>query len=182
MLSMKEWMELVEYKITEGCDYGWHCFGPNAYQLDSWNGIHGNGGYSSHVVFDTEDQTVYEVSVCDYTNDRAYRMIAEEHQNLYRDESEKRGLSDSTDEAWDGVNYIDLDVDDDFIQKFMAIKDGEDYDTRVSVPIELPDDELLFLMKMAHDQDITFNQLMINILTNAAEEIKRNSKNIDKLL
>jgi hypothetical protein len=182
MLSMKEWMELVEYKITEGCEYGWHCFGPNAYQLDSWNGIHGNGGYSSHVVFDTEDQTVYEVSVCDYTNNRAYRMIAEEYQNLYRSESEKRGLSDSTDEAWDGVNYIDLDVDDDFIQKFMAIKDGEDYDTRVSVPIELPDDELLFLMKMAHDQDITFNQLMINILTNAAEEIKRNSKNIDKLL
>jgi len=180
MLTMKEWMELVDYKITEGGEYGWRCFGSNAYQLDSWNGIHGNGGYSSHIVFDTEDQTVYEVSVCDYTNDRAYRMINTDYEKQYREEAELRGNSDN--EAWDEVNYVDLDVNNDFTDKCRAIKAGEEYDTRVSVPIELPDHEILFLMKMAHEQDITFNQLMINILTNAAEEIKSNNKNINKLL
>ena len=39
MITMKEWMELVDYKITEGDSYGWSCYGPNSYQLSSWNGV-----------------------------------------------------------------------------------------------------------------------------------------------
>jgi hypothetical protein len=38
---MKEYMELIDYKITEGGTYGWQCYGPNSYILDSWNGVHG---------------------------------------------------------------------------------------------------------------------------------------------
>jgi hypothetical protein len=30
MLTVKEWMELVDHRITEGSDYGWMCFGPDA--------------------------------------------------------------------------------------------------------------------------------------------------------
>jgi hypothetical protein len=59
--------------------------------------------------------------------------------------------------AWDEVDYVDLDVDDDFIQKALAIIAGEDYDTRVSVPVNFTDEELLKYMKMAHDRDMTFN-------------------------
>jgi hypothetical protein len=54
MITMKEWMELVDYKITEGSDYTWSCYGPNAYTLDSWNGVHGAGGYSFSIVFSTK--------------------------------------------------------------------------------------------------------------------------------
>jgi hypothetical protein len=73
------------------------------------------------------------------------------------------------DEAWEDVNYVDLDVDDDFIQKCLAIREGEDYDTRVSVPLELEDDQLFDLMKMAHEQDLTLNQLVENILRQVVE-------------
>ena len=38
MITLKEWMELVDYRITEGSDYCWSCYGPDAYSLDSWNG------------------------------------------------------------------------------------------------------------------------------------------------
>ena len=110
MITMKEWMELVDYKITEGGDFGWQCYGPNAYRLDSWNGVHGAGGYSFSIVFSTKTQKVYEVSVCDYTNDRAYRMIAENKQAKHRKESESRGVS--LNEAWDDVDYVDLEVDE----------------------------------------------------------------------
>ena len=41
---------------------------------------------------------------------------------------------------------------------------GEDYDTRVSVTIDLSDADMLTLMKMAHDRDITFNQLVEEVL------------------
>jgi shikimate 5-dehydrogenase len=169
---MKEWMELVDYKITEGSEYSWSCYGPNAYTLDSWNGVHGAGGYSFSIIFSTKTQKVYEVSVCDYTNDRAYRMIAENKQEKHRNESEMRDVD--LKEAWDEVNYVDLDVVDDFVQKAMAIRAGEPYDTRVSVPVDFSDEELLHFMKIAHDRDMTFNQLVEEALRMAIDEHRQN--------
>ncbi len=170
MLTVKEWMELVDYRITEGDIYGWQCFGPDAYSLSSWNGDH--DGYSFNIVFDTKTQAVYTVEVCDYGRSRAYRIINPDHKNAHDDESENRGVNKK--EAWDEVDFVDLEDDDDFKQKSLAIKAGEDYDTRVSVPIEIPDDVLLKLMKQAHDRDVTFNKFVEDILWEAihAEEHK----------
>jgi hypothetical protein len=170
MITMKEWMELVDYKITEGAEYGWGCYGPNSYQLSSWNGIHGKGGYSFNIVFSTKSQKVYEVDVCDYTNDRAYRMINPKFHEKHRKEAEMRDVN--LNEAWDDVEYTNLDVVDDFIQKCLAIKAGEDYDTRVQVPVDFSDEELLKYMKMAHDRDMTFNEFVEDALRHALEEIK----------
>jgi hypothetical protein len=172
MITMKEWMELVDYKITEGGDYGWQCYGPNSYTLDSWNGVHGTGGYSFGIVFSTKTQKVYEVSVCDYTNNRAYRMIAEDKQKKHSKEATDRGVN--LNQAWDDVNYVDLDVVDDFIQKSLAIRAGEDYDTRVSIPVDFTDEELLKYMKLAHEQDVTFNQLIEEALRTAISDFKEN--------
>jgi len=171
MITMKEWMELVDYKITEGSEYGWECYGSNAYCLDSWNGVHGKGGYSFSIVFSTKTQKVYEVSVCDYTNDRAYRMIAEDKQKKHAKEAKELGVN--LNEAWDDVDYVDLEVDDDFIQKCLAIKDGEDYDTRISVPLDLPDDLLLEAAMNAHRQGITLNDYINNALKELVDEFKR---------
>jgi hypothetical protein len=167
---MKEWMELVDYKITEGSEYGWSCYGPNAYALDSWNGVHGVGGYSFSIIFSTKTQKVYEVSVCDYTNDRAYRMIAENKQEKHRKEAEDRTVN--LNQAWDEVDYIDLEVDDDFIQKCLAIKEGEPYDTNISVPIDLPDNLLMFAFKAAHDADMTFNAWMNQMLRDFVNKVE----------
>ena len=165
MLSMKEFMELVDHKITEGGDYGWRCFGPNSYQLSSWNGIHGKGGWSANIVFSTRSQKVYSVEVCDYTNDRAYRMINPDYVKKYNKESKNRGVEGHA--AWDDVDYVDLEVDDDFMQKFLAIKSGEDYDTRVQIQVDFSDEELLKYMKAAHERDITFNEFVTQAITEA---------------
>ena len=162
---MKEWMELVGYRITEGSDYMWQCYGSNAYALDSWNGE--QDGHSFTVIFDTKDQTVYEVQAHDYVHDRAYRMINEDFQKKNRKEAKKRDID--KDNAWDDVDYVDIEVDDDFIQKCLAIKTGEDYDTRVSVPMDFSDEELLTYMKLAHDLDITLNQLVEQALREAID-------------
>jgi hypothetical protein len=143
----------------------WQCYGSNAYALDSWNGE--QDGHSFTVIFDTRDQTVYEVQAHDYVHNRAYRMINEDFQKKNRKEAKKRDID--KDNAWDDVDYVDLDVDDDFIQKCLAIRAGEDYDTRVSVPMEFSDQELLTYMKLAHERDITFNQLVEQALREAIE-------------
>ena len=162
MITMKEWMELVDYKITEGDTYGWSCYGPNAYRLDSWNGVHGTGGYSFSIVFSTKSQKVYEVSMCDYTNNRAYRMINPNNVEKHRKEAKSKSVL--ANQAWDDVDYIDLEVDDDFFQKALAIRAGEPYDTRVVVELDLEEDIQLELMKMAHKRDITMNQMVEEIL------------------
>jgi hypothetical protein len=168
MITIKEWMELTDCKITEGSDYGWSCYGPNAYTLDSWNGVHGAGGYSFSIVFSTKTQKVYEVSMCDYTNNRAYRMINPKNIEKHRKEALARDVN--LNEAWDEVDYVDLDVDDDFIQKALAIRAGEDYDTRVQVPVDFSDEDLLQYMKLAHERDITFNELVEEALRHAISE------------
>ena len=172
MLTMKEWMELVDYKITEGDTYGWQCFGPNSYQLASWNGVHGAGGYSFNIVFSTKSHKVYSVEVCDYTHDRAYRMINPDYVKRHEKEAKNRGVN--LNEAWDSVEYVDLEVDDDFIQKCLAIKAGEDYDTRVSMPVEFTDEEFATYARMAHEQDITLNQFIERALRQALDLRKNN--------
>ena len=168
MITMKEWMELVGYRITEGTDYGWQCYGPTAYQLDSWNGDF--DGHSFSIIFDTNNQAVYEVQAHDYRHQRAYRIINSDFYKKMRKEAKRRNIS--KDEAWDNVDYIDLEVDDDFIQKCLSIAAGEDYDTRVSVPIDLDDETLLQYMKMAHERDMTFNEFVEEALRHAIKEVE----------
>lgn len=160
MITMKEWLELVDYKITEGSEYNWDCYGPNSYSLDS-NGC--GGGYNFGIVFSTKTQKVYEVCVCDYINNRAYRMINLNNVEKHRKEATERGIS--LNQAWDEVEYVDLEVNDDFIQKGLSIKNGKDYDTSVLVTIDLSDDLLLQAALEAHKQNITLNEYINLILT-----------------
>jgi hypothetical protein len=159
MITLKEWMEVVDYRITEGDQYYTGLFGNDAscYCLSAWNGDH--DGYSFSIVFDTNTQVVYSVEACDYKNERAYRLINSDFSTAFHKNSH---VYDN--QAWDSVNFIDLDVDDDWIQKALAIKSGKQYDTRVQVPLELDDSEMFKLMTLAHERDITLNQLVAEIL------------------
>jgi hypothetical protein len=132
MITLKEFFEVTNYRISEGSDYCWECYGSNAYRLDAWNGD--QNGHSHSIVFDTKTQEVYEVTSYDYRNNRAYRLLNPDFVKKHKKEAKRRDVN--FDEAWDDVNYIDLEVDDDWIQKALSIEAGEvDYDTRVSVPL-----------------------------------------------
>lgn len=170
MITLKQWMEVVGYRITEGSEYGWDCYGEHAYSLDSWNGD--QDGHSFCIYFDTKTQQVYEVQAHDYRNNRAYRLINPAFATANREEAIQRQIDNK--EAWEGVNYIDLETADDYLEKALAIEAGTDYDTRIIIPIDLPEDVLNVLMKEAHKLDITLNQLFENILK---EEIDRHERN-----
>jgi hypothetical protein len=166
MITVKEFMEICDYKITEGSEYCWQCFGPNAYRLDSWN--QEQDGHTVSIIFDTRTHVVYEAAAYDYQRNRAYRLINPDFKLAHDNEATERDVD--INQAWDDVNYVDLDVVDDFIQKAVAIVNDEDYDTRVSVPVDFTDEELLTYMKMAHDRDMTFNQFVEQALRAAIDE------------
>jgi len=155
MITLKEWMEVVDYRITEGGDY--NLFSPNAYALTSWNGD--QNGYSLEIIFDQRTQEVFCVEAHDYKHQRAYRLFNPDYADV-----------DTNNEAWDDVKWTTLEVDDDWIQKALSIVAGEEYDARVSVPLDLDDDLVFLMMRMAHKRDITFNELVEDLLQQALED------------
>lgn len=173
MITLKDFMETVDYKITEGSEYMWQCYGDHSYQLDSWN--QDQDGHSVSIVFDTRTHVIYEASVYDYKRNRAYRLINSDFKLGYDDEAQSRDID--ADQAWDDVKYIDLDVDEDFLAKAQAIVSDEDYDTRIQVPVDFSDEELLTYMKLAHERDITFNQLVEEALREAIADFNKNGGN-----
>lgn len=161
MTNLQKFLTATEFKITGGSEYCWNCFGTNARYLDSDR----EDRYSVGTIFDSKDQTVYVMEAWDYVNDRVYRWINPDYRQKYIDEHKERNVDFY--ETIDNSKFIDLEIIEDFLSKANAIVNGVEYDNRVSVPIDLSDQELLDLFKMAHERDITFNQLAEEILTTA---------------
>ena len=82
-------------------------------------------------------------------------------------------------EAWSEVDYVDLEVDDDFIQKCLAIKAGEYYSTDITVPIELDNDSILQAALAAHERGITLNAYINMALADLVEKVKSGEINKD---
>jgi hypothetical protein len=171
---MKEFLEAINYQITGGSDYSWDCFGKNARYLDSNDSEGANGTYSITAVFDSKTQHVYCVEAWDYITDREYRWIDPEFKKAH-DKNAKR-MSVIADESMDGRKYIDLDVTTDILEKITAMVAGEEYDSRVQVPVNFSDEDLLTYMKLAHEMDITFNELVERAIKEAIEEFEADPK------
>lgn len=153
MITLERFLKLTHYQITEGSDYGWQCFGAEARVLTS-----DHKDYSANVVFDSMDQTVYVAEVCDYKNQRAYRLVHPDWVRGYQEEAKDRDVKQ--DQAWDNIDFCDLETDEDFESKLGDIVNGRNYDTRVLVPVDFTDEELLTYMKKAHELDVTFNRFV----------------------
>lgn len=170
MNLLKSYLEAIDYKITGGSEYGWNCFGENARYLDCADSESSDGTYSVHAIFDSVTQEVYAMEAWDYTNDREYRWINPDFVQAHKDEADSRDFDHE--ESFDGRKFIELEVEEDILEKITAIVAGADYDTRVKVPLNLPDDVLFGLMKQAHERDLTLNQLMEEVLLEAIEREK----------
>jgi hypothetical protein len=162
--------ELTNHRITEGSEYGWSCY-PDARMLN----YESNFAYVS-VVYSTETQEIYEadVSIKIHAWDedqRPYRWLNPEFKDAMIAEAKSRKVKWK--KAWDEVKWIDLETEEDFLEKAEAIFNGiEDFDKRVQVPIDLEDDVMLQLCMEAHKRDITLNKMVEEILQTLIAERK----------
>ena len=160
-MRLNEINEALDHKITGGSEYQWNCY-PDGRYLD----------YESEyahvsVLYSTVDQTVYqaEVSVKREAWDedkKPYRWLNPDYKDALYKESKKRKVD--PDIAWDDIKFIDLEMEEDFLEKATAIFSGEEYDTRVQFPIDIDDDLILKLSMEAHKRDITLNKMIEIIL------------------
>lgn len=169
MITIKDYLDAIDYKITGGSEYTWQCFGPNARYLDCADN-EGLGTYSITAIFDCIDQTVYSVELWDYVNDREYRWINPMFVGAHMKDCSTHNVDCY--ESCDGRNFIDLDVSSDMLEKISKIVAGEPYDTRVQMEVDFSDEDLLQYMKLAHKMDMTFNEFVEEALKAEIERRK----------
>ena len=168
MITLKEYLEAIDFRITGGSEYQWTCFGDNARYLDCESETLNE--FSVHCVFDAVDQTVYTIEAWDYPKDRAYRWINPAYIKAHMKDCAKHGVDVYA--ACDTMNFTDLDVAGDILEKVRAIVLQEPYDERVQIQVDFADEDLLQYMKLAHSMDITFNELVERALQNAIDEVE----------
>jgi hypothetical protein len=170
---LQEFIEANNFGITGGSEYQWRCYGDRARYLD----CDSEGEFSVTCIFDSTDQTVYEMQAWDYINDREYRWIHPDYKEAHDAEAVSKDIKPR--ESLDDRNYIDLELEEDMFEKIRGIRSGEEYDSRVKVPLVLEDDKLFELMKLAHEKDITLNQLVEDVLRVAVEKYSVHQTNTD---
>ena len=173
-ITIKDFMEAVSYRITDGAEYCWSCYGPNARSMDYWNGELGSRGRSVCIVYDTKTQVVYQLEAWDQSNDKAYRWIHPDYLEAVKAEADSRSVD--FEQSFDDHKYTDLEVEEDILEKATAIANEEEYDQRVIVRLDLEDDELFLLMQMAHEADLSLNKFVEHILK---LEMRRNGIEIE---
>lgn len=143
----------MDHRIVDGSEFQWSCW-PDARYID-YESEHAHVS----VVFNTRTQEIYSAEVSHKTGDqRPYRWQDPKHKQTYINEAVDKGVDHEN--AWDYINWIDLDLENDWLEKATAIFNGLSYDERIEIAVEFTDKELLKYAIMAHEQDITLNQLI----------------------
>lgn len=151
-------------RISGGDPYMWDCFGDEANFIE-FRDTAGQG--YAHAIYDTVNYTVYEINVTVPDQDVCFRWLNPEFKDAFYSDAENRGVD--PDEAWDDVKCTDVDSEARILDHLKTIGECDysevpDEKGRVSVPLELSEEETFNLMKLAHEKDVTLNHLVENIL------------------
>lgn len=157
MFTLKNFLDLVEDNCTvERFPCALECYGANT------------SIYSAYVTNDYEccvavnDLGIRELNLYDYKNSRNYRWTVPEVEPLRDAELLLAGLDPKL--VDDDQEFIDLIMIEDMIEKMTAINAGEEYDTRITIPLELTDEEFILIARAAHKLDITLNEFMVQAI------------------
>ena len=171
-MQLSEINNTFQHRITGGSDYGWDCYGSNTWSID-YTSKYAHG----YVIFDTVTQKVYEVNVSPASaawavEPKPYRYIDPDYRVSHDTEAKDRNVDSN--QAWDDTNWVDLETEEDFIEKATKMFVGQIFDTRVLVPVDLDSDTMLKLAMEAHNRDITLNQMVEELLKQMISEHELN--------
>lgn len=172
-MQLKHLNEAFDHKITGGSDSLWQCY-PNGRYID----------YASEyaeisAVFNSQTGQVYEIECYPLvTSGEFYRWVDPIVNQAVLDEYSTRGLDPS--KAIDDDKWVDLETEEDILEKSKAVFNNLPYDKRISVPLILSEAELSKLMLIAHHSDVTLNQLVTSILEDTIAKAKAEQKGLNR--
>jgi len=123
------------------------------------------------ILIDGETGFVVGLSIMDFANDVDFFYGDEEHFDcMYRN------FFQLSDERIDKI--ITLECKDDALNKLYHTHRGEDYDKRVSIPVDIDNYELFYVMLQAHEKDMTLNDYVADIIMRKIEEEKNRDHSV----
>jgi hypothetical protein len=164
-MKLKTAIEAVNYRFTSGDRFLWNCYGESAVYLNTTNVEDKSIG---SIVFESTTADVLEITVEVPGEDLCYRWINPDVYQYYLLESASRNVNPN--QAWDDVDYTDLETEEDIIEKLTAIANCEEFDRTVIVPLHLTEQEELSLHRMAHEANVTTNEYVNRILRAAVDK------------
>lgn len=174
MLSLKDYLECVEYHIGETAKYLWNCYGENAYIVDNWTQENKLPSNTITVIYDFCTKLIYEINAWDEINKRQYRWIHPVYIAEFKKECESRRINwKNSIDNWD---FIDLESEHDIMEKARAIVGESVYDTRILTRVNLSEDNTLILTNLAEQAGMSISDYISNVLeqTIIVEKIKGN--------
>lgn len=173
-MNLHEFFTLFNYKITDGSEFLWKCFGDHARSIEL-----SNDNVVGLVVFSKLTQEIFQAEVYNETAAIAYRWMSPVNRDAYRSECTTRNVSFS--EAWDGCDFIDVETPEAFMKKAQNLIDGEKPDECDEVEIKLSNDEIVALSLEAHKRNITLNEMMNVALREMLDKIESGEITIEQL-
>jgi len=161
MITLQQFLDKINYKITGGSTFLWSCYGEDVYSIDSWV----EGHYEASVTFNPTTQEAFEITVFDEVNERQYRWINPLVLDAYNAEFLERGL----DKQDFGFKYTNIEVDFDMLEKLEGIVNKTEYDTRVVIQVDMSDTDFLTFAKAAHAMDVSFNEFVEKAIKSVIE-------------
>ncbi len=164
-MNISDFLIAINYNIQECVKYQWDSFGPNALITNYWNQQHDETGVDISAVFDGCTQQVYKIDACCSRTDCVYQWVNPNYLQAYHTEFEKKSVNLPEEKKL--VNIAD---DDQMMMICKTLYSGQEYNHKVSIDIDLPDDLLFKSLMMAHEQDITFNEYVSKVLDSYINE------------
>lgn len=163
-MHINEVFKAISFRILNSSEFLYKCFGenhPRSFEFTDCNN-RPCGNFTADCF-----GRVYEV-VVDPNNGSCYRWVDPNFKDGLFEETKNHGADPTN--AWDDVYFTELEVEEDILTKLEAICNGLTFDDRIMVPVDLDDATFASIARMAHERDITLNQMMEIIIQ---EEINR---------
>ena len=167
MNTLTNFLKAIDYNITETSEYSWGCYGDGIRSMDSYN----LGLNECSAIFTKNGGTIRELTLHDYDNNRSYRWTDPQFEQARKDEALSFGVDDNL--AYDKLEFIELEMIEDMLEKMTAVTRGEEYDTRIMIPLDITDKEFLEVARAAHALDITINAFFTMAIEEAIRKVGR---------
>jgi hypothetical protein len=153
MIKLNDFLNITEYEtghleVVNQQDV----YGKTAISLE----VYGVGFNKLICVYDIVSQEVLEIIAEDDAARKSYVWQT----------SDIKGLGNYRD------YLIELEAEEDVLEKAEAIFNGVPYDSRIVIPLDIKDEDFLMYAKAAHKLDITINEFMEKAIQEMVEKYK----------
>jgi len=159
MIKLNDFLNITEYEsghlevVNQQDVYGKTAISLEVYGLNSSRLL---------CVYDIVSQEVLEIMAEDHFAGRTYLWQVEDVKSheLNRFRNVKLG------------NIVELETEEDILEKSEAIFNGVPYDNRIVIPLNITDAEFVTYAKAAHQLDITLNQFFEKAISSMIDKLK----------